>query len=99
MGIETVQIYGLTDENNSFINDADDAVYLEGTSLQETYLHIDKILSVAKSVGADAIHPGFGFLSENPEFAKSGLLQALHLSAPTSDVIALTGDKREAKKL
>ena len=99
MRIETLQVYGLSDEKNSFIYDADDAVLLEGTTLQETYLNEDKIISIAKSFHVDAIHPGYGFLSETPSFAKKVAANGMIFIGPSAEVIALTGDKREAKKL
>lgn len=98
-GLKTVQIYGLSDERNSFIHDADEAVFLEGNTVAETYLNIEQIIEIARSYQVDAIHPGFGFLSESPIFAQAVRHAGITFVGPSPEVIALTADKRAAKKL
>jgi acetyl/propionyl-CoA carboxylase alpha subunit len=97
--LKTVQIYGLSDEKNSFMYDADEAVYLEGNSVSETYLNIEQIIAIAKSYKADLIHPGYGFLSESPTFATAVQQAGITFIGPSAEILALTGDKRAAKKL
>lgn len=98
LGIKTVSLYTLEEENlpQRFI--ADDSVLLEGNSLSETYLNIDKIISIAKEYGCDAIHPGYGFLSENAEFCKKVVANDLIFVGPTPDSITMMGDKKGSKE-
>ena len=70
MGIKSVAVYSDADRNAVHASYADEAVALGGNTSAESYLKADKIIAVAKSVGADAIHPGYGFLSENADFAE-----------------------------
>ena len=69
MDISTVAVYSEVDRSSPFVCFADEAYALDGTSSQESYLRMDKILAIAKKSSADAIHPGYGFLSENADFA------------------------------
>src|SRR5213076_107367 len=71
MGIETVAVYSDADAKALHVGEATRAHALQGNASSETYLRIDKILDAAKATGADAIHPGYGFLSENAEFAQA----------------------------
>ena len=71
MGIHTVAIYSDGDINEPFVREADEAFALGGTTATESYLQADKILEIAKKSGADAIHPGYGFMSENSGFAQA----------------------------
>ena len=69
LGIQTVAIYSTADEESLHVEMADEAYCLgESIELSETYLNIDKIISIAKQSGSEAIHPGYGFLAENPGF-------------------------------
>ena len=70
MGISTVAVYADGDVNEPFVSEADQAVSLDGETSLETYLHQNKVLVAAKSTGVDAIHPGYGFLSENKTFRR-----------------------------
>src|SRR5262245_3229758 len=71
MGIETVAVYSDADANAPHVRFACEAVHIGAAPAKESYLRIDKIIEAAKRTGADAIHPGYGFLSENAEFAES----------------------------
>ena len=98
MGIFTVAVYSDGDSNAPFVNDADLAVALRGTSAADSYLDTEKILEAATSVGADAIHPGYGFLSENAAFADAVTTAGLTWIGPPSSAIAAMGDKLAAKR-
>ncbi|MGI8492712.1 MAG: acetyl/propionyl/methylcrotonyl-CoA carboxylase subunit alpha [Acidimicrobiales bacterium] len=99
MGIQTVAVYADGDAGAPFVTQADAAFALGGRSAAETYLDIDKLLAVARRSGADAIHPGYGFGSENPYFAQAVLDADLTWVGPPPAAIAAMGDKLEAKKL
>ena len=68
MGVKTVAVYSDADANSMFVQMADEAVHIGGSPSQESYLRGEKIIAAAKKTGAQAIHPGYGFLSENLEF-------------------------------
>ena len=70
MGLSTIAIHSDGDEHEAFVNDADFAFNIGGTTAAESYLDMEKVLNAAIATGADAIHPGYGFLSENAEFAE-----------------------------
>ena len=70
MGITSIAVYSDIDKSSNYVIKADQAYYLGGNQPSESYLNIDKIISIAKKVKVDAIHPGYGFLSENVHFAK-----------------------------
>ena len=99
MGIRTVAVYAAPDATLPFVREADIAVALGGSSATESYLVIDKILDAARRSGADAIHPGFGFLSENASFAQAVIDAGLTWVGPTPANIAAMGTKVEAKVL
>ena len=83
LGIETVAIHSDADAGLPFVRDADAAVHLPGNSPTETYLRGDLVIDAARRGGADAIHPGYGFLSENAEFARSVIDAGLTWVGPT----------------
>jgi acetyl/propionyl-CoA carboxylase alpha subunit len=97
MGIATVAVHSDADAQMPFVAFADEAVRIGPAAASESYLAIDKILDAAKRTGADAIHPGYGFLSENASFAKACAEAGLTFIGPSSMVIGLLGSKREAK--
>lgn len=99
MGISTVAIYADGDVNAPFVLEADTAIALNGKSTGETYLDVTKVLDAAKRSGADAIHPGYGFLSENQAFAQAVLDAGVKWLGPSPEVIGLMGDKLSAKRL
>ena len=70
MGIKTVAVYSDADRNALHVEMADEAVHLGPPAVNQSYLVMDKIMAAVKETGADAVHPGYGFLSENPDFAK-----------------------------
>jgi len=99
MGISTVAVYADADAEAPFVRDADTAISLEGESPTETYLRIDKVLDACRRTGADAVHPGYGFLSENAEFARAVADAGIAWVGPPADAIAAMGDKLSAKQL
>jgi propionyl-CoA carboxylase alpha chain len=99
MGIRTVAVYADPDATLPFVAEADSAVALGGSSATESYLVIDKILDAARRSGADAIHPGFGFLSENATFAQAVIDAGFTWVGPTPANIIAMGTKVEAKAL
>ncbi|HEY2838198.1 MAG TPA: biotin carboxylase N-terminal domain-containing protein, partial [Pirellulales bacterium] len=98
MGIATVAVYSEPDRDALFVAEADEAVPLGGFSSAESYLRADAIVAAAKRTGADAIHPGYGFLSENAEFARLCGQQGITFIGPTPEAIAAMGSKIEAKQ-
>lgn len=98
-GINTVAVYADQDRNARFVRLAHEAYALNGTTSSETYLVPEKILSVAKRSGANAIHPGYGFLSENADFAQMVLDAGLIWIGPPPAAIRSLGDKVSARRL
>ncbi len=98
MGIETVLVHSQYDVNSYAATLADELVLLNGESIAETYLNQDKIIQAALKTDCEAIHPGYGFLSENESFAKNCEKNNLVFIGPAAGSIALMGNKLEAKK-
>lgn len=96
MGIYTVTIYAADDSDSLHVQKADEKYSLGNGDLKETYLNISKIIEIAKSTACDAIHPGYGFLSENSEFADACQRNEILFIGPSSDVIKLMGNKQRA---
>ncbi|MBW2461411.1 MAG: acetyl-CoA carboxylase biotin carboxylase subunit [Deltaproteobacteria bacterium] len=99
MGISTVAVFSDADEDALHVQDADLAVRIGPAPSSESYLSIDKIIDAARKTGADAVHPGYGFLSENADFADAVVRAGLTFIGPPADVIRAMGDKRRAKEL
>ena len=99
MGIATVAIYSDADERAPHVRMADEAVRLGPPPAGESYLLADRILAAAKQTGADAIHPGYGFLSERESFATACAEAGVAFIGPPPNAIAAMGDKIESKKL
>jgi propionyl-CoA carboxylase alpha chain len=97
MGIATVAVYSDADADAPFVRAADEAVRLGPPPPRESYLAIDRIVAAAKLAGADAIHPGYGFLSENAAFAEAVTAAGITFVGPSAKVIAMLGSKRDAK--
>ena len=97
MGIRTVAIYSDVDKDAPHVQLADETINLGDPTPIESYLNIPKIIKTAQETGADAIHPGYGFLAENPDFAQSCNDVGIKFIGPTAKVISLMGDKIAAK--
>jgi acetyl/propionyl-CoA carboxylase alpha subunit len=98
MGIDTVAVYSEPDAHAAFVHEADLAVPLGGAAPADSYLRGDAVLQAAISTGADAIHPGYGFLSENADFARAVTDAGLTWVGPTPEAIDAMGSKIEAKR-
>ncbi len=98
MGIKAVAVYSDIDEDSLHVEYSDEAYPLYGSTSKDTYLNIEKIIDIAKVANVDAIHPGYGFLSENPRFAQACLDANIIFIGPSPNVIAEMGDKILAKK-
>ncbi|WP_078284236.1 acetyl/propionyl/methylcrotonyl-CoA carboxylase subunit alpha [Mycobacteroides chelonae] len=99
LGLGTVAVYSDADADSPHVSEADAAVHLPGTSSAETYLRGELIIAAAKATGADAIHPGYGFLSENADFARAVADAGLTWIGPPVTAIESMGSKIESKKL
>ena len=99
MGISTAAIYADGDVGAPFVRDADTAIALNGTTSAQTYLSLDKVLDACRRVGADAVHPGYGFLSENAAFAKAVVDAGMRWVGPSPEAIEQMGDKLAAKRV
>jgi pyruvate carboxylase subunit A len=99
LGISTVAVYSEADKNALFAKYADEAYLIGPAPSSQSYLNMEAILAVSKNTGSDAIHPGYGFLSENPAFAKCCEEEGLIFIGPPSHVIAEMGNKIRARHL
>ena len=99
MGIATVAVYSDADKNALHVTMADESVYIGASAASESYLDMDKILAAIKDTGADAVHPGYGFLSENKDFALKLQDMGVVFIGPNVRAIEAMGDKIASKKL
>lgn len=99
MGLLTVAVYSDVDRDARHVELADESIHLPGTAPRDTYLNLDKILPEAKDLGCDAVHPGYGFLSERAHAAEAFEKAGIAWVGPSPRSIRLLGDKLEAKKL
>ena len=99
LGITTVAVYSDADAQALHVRQADEAVHIGGNASSESYLRIDNIIDAVKQTGADAVHPGFGFLSENSKFASALADAGIVFIGPGIRAIEVMGDKIESKKL
>ena len=96
-GYQTVAVYSDADRAARHVTLADEAVRLGPAPVGESYLVIDKIIDAARRSGADAIHPGYGFLAENAEFAQACADAGIVFIGPSPEAITLMGNKRQSK--
>jgi geranyl-CoA carboxylase alpha subunit len=99
MGIATVAVYSEADEKAMHVQEADEAYCIGPAPSLESYLRIDKLIETALKAGADAIHPGYGFVSESPAFAQACVEAGITLVGPTPQAIADMADKARAKEI
>ncbi|MBK6414409.1 acetyl/propionyl/methylcrotonyl-CoA carboxylase subunit alpha [Sphingopyxis sp.] len=99
MGIATVAVYSDADARAPFVQMADEAVHIGASPASESYLVADKIIAACKATGAEAVHPGYGFLSERTSFAEALAKENIAFIGPPVNAIAAMGDKIESKKL
>jgi propionyl-CoA carboxylase alpha chain len=99
MGIKTVAVYSETDTSALHVKQADEAVYIGPSPSSQSYLKVENIINAIEHSGAEAVHPGYGFLSENAEFARAVKRSGAVLIGPTPEAIKLMGDKIESKKI
>src|SRR6476646_6486117 len=98
MGIAAVAVYSDCDRAARHVRLADEAVHIGGNSPSESYLRIDRLVDAARRTGADAVHPGYGFLAENEGFATACRDAGLTFIGPTPEAIALMGSKTAARQ-
>ncbi|MFP4312035.1 MAG: biotin carboxylase N-terminal domain-containing protein, partial [Nitriliruptoraceae bacterium] len=99
MGIRSIAVASEVDRDATHVHAADEVVVIGGAAPADSYLDVGKLLEAAARSGADAVHPGFGFLAEDARFARAVLDAGLTWIGPTPEVIAAMGDKLEAKRL
>jgi propionyl-CoA carboxylase alpha chain len=99
MGIKTVAVYSEADTNSMHVSMADEAVFIGPSPATQSYLNVDRIMEAIVTSGADAVHPGYGFLSENRVFAKAIEKEGIIFVGPSVEAIKMMGDKIEAKKI
>ncbi len=99
MGIATVAVYSDADARAPFVRMADEAVHIGASPAAESYLVAEKIIAACKQTGAEAVHPGYGFLSERTSFAEALAAEGIAFIGPPVNAIAAMGDKIESKKL
>ena len=98
MGIRTVAVYSEADKNALHVSFADESILVGGSAPKESYLNIGRIIDAAQQSEAQAIHPGYGFLSENEAFAEAVNHASLVFIGPPAEAIRAMGDKAESKK-
>jgi propionyl-CoA carboxylase alpha chain len=99
MGIQTVAVYSDADARAPFVLDADEALHIGPSPAAQSYLIAEKIIEACKAAGAEAVHPGYGFLSERTSFAEALKAEGIAFIGPPVNAIAAMGDKIESKKL
>ena len=98
MGVESVAVFSDVDRRALHVRKADHAYHIGPATASESYLNIDKILDVARRASAEAIHPGYGFLSENSRFAKACLDAGVKFIGPTPESMEMMGSKTRARQ-
>lgn len=99
MGIETVAIYHEVDKSSHHLSFADLTVEIKGTTPKSAYLDIQQLISIAKAQNCDAVHPGYGFLSENPDFSEACETNGITFIGPRAKSIRAMGNKTQARKI
>lgn len=99
MGIQSVAVYTKADQDSLHVENADETIYLGDGPAKDTYLNADKILEEAKKLGVEAVHPGYGFLSENTDFARACEKSGIKFIGPTPEQIEIFGLKHSAREL
>src|SRR6201990_194312 len=99
LGVKTVAVYSDADAGARHVAMADEAVHIGGSAARDSYLVVDKILDAVKRTGAEAVHPGYGFLSENAGFAEACGKEGIVFIGPPPPAIRAMGSKSEAKKI
>ena len=98
LGVQTVAVYSEADRESLHVRFADDDVCIGPPAARDSYLKIPRIIAAAEIAGADAIHPGYGFLAENAEFAEICAASNITFIGPTAEQIRVMGDKAAARK-
>ena len=99
MGIGTVAVYSDVDQNSMHVSMADESIHIGGAASSESYLVIENIVNACKQTKADAVHPGYGFLSENENFAHALTNEGITFIGPKAEAIVSMGDKIQSKKI
>ena len=99
MGIKTVAVYSDADADALHVREADEAVHIGAPAAAQSYLLVDRIVEACRKTGAEAVHPGYGFLSEKEEFAAALKKAGIVFIGPPAKAVAAMGDKFESKKL
>lgn len=99
LGLPTVAVYSDADRESMHVDMADEAVHVGPAQARESYLNVDAVLSAARETGAVAVHPGYGFLSENAEFAKRVMGEGMRWIGPSPESIDAMGDKERAREI
>ena len=98
LGLKTVAVFSTADRDSLAVRFSDEAVCIGPPPSKDSYLRIDRIIAAAEVTGADAIHPGYGFLAESADFSAICRDHELEFIGPTPDTISLMGDKNQAKQ-
>src|SRR5215204_1844137 len=99
LGVKTVAVYATPDADSAPVQAADEAVHIGPASPSRSYLYVPNLIGAAQLTGADAIHPGYGFLSEDPYFAEICADEGFTFVGPPPKVMELVGDKAAARRL